>query len=174
MSETSELLSAANKHDESMGAFTKTDALARNLWLRSTHIWIVSARGRVLCHQRALTLPQESNPGLWNAHLGGYVQAGESYRDGGVREVEEEIGLKLRASDLREHMLHRYEPHHTLQSVFSVRWDGDPAQLQPQAKEVATIAWVSLTKILGRADWVYFGYEQQLIRDLQSTAPGVG
>ena len=67
------------------------------------HIWIRNSKGEYLVQQRnKLT---DTTPFMWAA-TGGAVTTGETSLSAAIRETEEEIGLKLKESDLKH--LNRY------------------------------------------------------------------
>lgn len=70
------------------------DRLPPGQYVKVVHVFIVNERGEFLIQQRALC--KKIWPGQW-AILGGFVSAGESTRQTVLREVEEEIGIRLRA-----------------------------------------------------------------------------
>ena len=55
------------------------------------NVWLRNARGEYLISQRS---PEKSHPLCWEA-TGGSVLAGETSVQGAVREVEEELGIRL-------------------------------------------------------------------------------
>ncbi len=68
-------------------------------WHRAVHVWIVQLDGRVLVQRRAMV--KENNPGLWDVSAAGHISAGETPIDAAIRETREELGLEIRAADLR-------------------------------------------------------------------------
>lgn len=150
------------------GPMTFHEAKGRGLWIRSAHVWVVSSVGRILCHRRS---EKASNPGKWNAHFGGYGRAGENgefetYRQTGVREVAEEIGL-IAAASLRPYDVHLYPPHRTLQAVFTTRWEGDLNTLTLDPDEVAEVAWWTPAQVRNASKLVRFGYEEPLLQKIE-------
>ncbi len=69
-------------------------------------VWMRDEMGEYLVQQRALN--HISAPGIW-ATTAGYVLAGEESISGAVREVEEELGLRLSTDDMRRLMRLRME-----------------------------------------------------------------
>ncbi|WP_373519866.1 NUDIX domain-containing protein [Pricia sp.] len=90
---------------DSDGNYTGKTALKseahKNGWFHPTvHIWFFTANGRVLIQQRAKN--KDTHPLLWDVSVAGHVGAGEHMEDAAVREVKEEIGLKIIKDDLQE------------------------------------------------------------------------
>ena len=71
----------------------RSEVIKNKLWCRSTNIFILNSEGHLLCNQRSLT--KERFPGAWSTHFGGHVAEGESFKINALKEVEEEIGLKI-------------------------------------------------------------------------------
>jgi len=109
-------------------------------------LWIVNPDGKVLIQKRSLT--KKINPGMWNI-TGGAASAGESSEEACLREVAEEIGLKLYPQDIT--FLCRtfndddciFDDYITITN-FDI-FDINEAVLQPE--EVSEIKWVTLDEI---------------------------
>ncbi|MBK5258231.1 MAG: NUDIX domain-containing protein [Thermoanaerobaculia bacterium] len=136
-------------------------------WHLSVHVWIVVPDGRLLIQKRSLA--KDNNPGLWDVSVAGHVSAGEGSIDSALREVEEEIGLILVASDLR--LIGRVRESSVLHGgsyidnefhdVFLVRRAIDLSALVLQPEEVDEVALVSVKGLRTRKDLVTHpaGYE---------------
>lgn len=71
----------------------------REGWFHPTvHIWFYTPSGKVLLQKRGLV--KDTFPGLWDVSVAGHVQAGETPMEAALREVKEEIGLEIAASQL--------------------------------------------------------------------------
>ena len=60
---------------------------------RAVHILVRNARGEIYLQKRSLE--KLVQPGKWDSSCGGHIPAGESWETGALRELEEELGLKL-------------------------------------------------------------------------------
>ena len=69
-------------------------------WHRASHVWIINSNNELLISLRSLT--KDIFPGYWTMSAGGHVNAGEDSLDGAVRELEEEIGLRLAKDRFKE------------------------------------------------------------------------
>ena len=132
---------------------TKPDVHRDGDWHRSVHVWIVARDGRVLIQQRSLR--KENHPGLWDVSAAGHVSAGESPVESAVREVEEELGLRIEPREL-QHVATIRESHvlnegryidNEFHEVFIVRRDVDPASLKLQETEVDAVAMVTIEEM---------------------------
>jgi isopentenyldiphosphate isomerase len=79
----------------------KSEAHSRGLFHPTVHIWFYTGDGRVLLQQRGAE--KATFPMLWDVSVAGHVASGEPIPDAAVREIEEEIGLKLNKDKL-EHL----------------------------------------------------------------------
>jgi len=82
-----------------VGVTGRLEAHKRGLWHFNFHCWIITHRsgGAVLFQIRSEVKP--SFPGLLDSTVGGHYSAGEGLREV-MREIEEEIGIKVRLKDL--------------------------------------------------------------------------
>lgn len=97
---------------------------------------LVDAEGRVLLAQRPA---HKSLGGLWE-FPGGKLEPGESPEAALIREVEEELAVRLEpdALDPFAFASHAYDSFHLLMPLYVVRrWSGEPQPLEAQA-----LAWV--------------------------------
>ena len=68
------------------------------------HCLVCDARGGLLLQLRSAS--KDVQPGRWDTSVGGHVGVDEAVESAVVREIEEEIGVRVEFSDLR--FLHRY------------------------------------------------------------------
>jgi isopentenyldiphosphate isomerase len=124
-------------------------------WHRTVHIWValLGEGGPFLVLQRR-SLTKDSHPGAVDVSVAGHLRAGETF-DAGVREAEEELGLRISAAALvrlgtRKNVDRR--SHHgeafvdrELQEVFCTVSALDFfATLRPDPEEVAAVLSVTL------------------------------
>jgi isopentenyl-diphosphate Delta-isomerase len=71
----------------------------KNGWFHATvHIWLHTIDDKILLQKRAMT--KKVFPGLWDISVAGHIAAGECILDAAIREVYEELGLKIQSEDL--------------------------------------------------------------------------
>jgi len=79
-----------------VGVVDKDVAHREGLWHANIHVWILDREGAVLLQQRS---PSKATlPGLWDISAAGHIRPGED----GLREVEEELGVAVRADQLEQ------------------------------------------------------------------------
>ena len=76
----------------------KSEAHLKGLFHPTIHVWLYTSEGQVLFQKRAKD--KDTFPSLWDVSVAGHIGAGEDIKIAATREVEEEIGLSIEASDL--------------------------------------------------------------------------
>src|SRR3954471_24849504 len=102
---------------------------------------LIDADGRVLLAQRP---PGKHLAGLWE-FPGGKIHAGETPEAALIRELDEELGVDVRASCLAPLTFasHAYETFHLLMPLYVCRsWKG-----KPTPREGQRLAWVAPQKL---------------------------
>jgi len=134
----------------------KSEAHRTGLWHRCFHCWILSPEtgsgGPYLFVQRRAT-GKETWPDSLDVTVGGHLGAGEEALEGGLREVEEELGLSVAAGDLIPLGTRRAELEipagldRELQEVFLLVRSLSPKDLRLQEEEVAAVVRLRLDDV---------------------------
>ncbi|MFA6585619.1 MAG: NUDIX domain-containing protein [Candidatus Paceibacterota bacterium] len=77
---------------------SKKEVHQKGLWHRTAHVWLVNSKGEILLQRRADDI--ESFPNKYFISAGGHLSAGDMRIEGALREVEEELGIKIIEKDL--------------------------------------------------------------------------
>jgi len=121
-----ELLDLLDEEGLVIGRARRGDAHGQpSLRHRAVHIFVVNPKGEFYLQKRSRN--KRVAPGLWDTSVGGHVPSGESYEEGALRELEEELGIVLPdPSPLRRHhdwiWTSDLETEHT--RTFILKWDG--------------------------------------------------
>lgn len=109
------------------------------------HAYIYNSRNEFLLQQRALD--KEFLPGGWDIHMG-HVIAGETSKNGIIREIQEEIGLH--AQDDRVRLIGRviWEIYHHMIDIYFLQNDFEIDELRFQRDEVIGAKVVSVLDML--------------------------
>ncbi|ASV31936.1 NUDIX hydrolase [Maribacter cobaltidurans] len=129
----------------------KSQAHQKGLFHPTVHVWFYTPNGQILIQQRGKD--KDTYPLLWDVSVAGHVGAGENIKISAVREIEEEIGLKIKPSDLHKigifksvqkhsESLIDCEFHHT----FLVELRVSLENLTKQESEVEDLKLVSITQ----------------------------
>ena len=81
------------------GVIDKAVAHKNGLWHRSVHVWIINSKNQILLQKRCAA--KKFYPEFWDCSFAGHIGAGECSVVSAIREGEEELGLKLKESDLK-------------------------------------------------------------------------
>jgi isopentenyldiphosphate isomerase len=127
----------------------KSEAHRLGLWHPTVHIWCYTASGKILLQKRAED--KETFPGLWDVSVAGHIEAGEAPKIAALREMEEEIGLRPKASALELLGVFPSEQQHPggitdreFHHSFLCEMPTDRIELRPQVEEVAAVRWIPL------------------------------
>lgn len=127
----------------------KSKAHRLGLFHATAHIWLYTKTGELLLQQRSVN--KDIFPLLWDVSVAGHIGAGEKIEVSAVREIEEEIGLKVQEQDLEKigvyksmqthsDTLQDNEFHHTFLCALKVPF----GFLKKQESEVADLKLISL------------------------------
>ena len=136
MSETpEEWFDVVNGRDEVIRRATRREVHATGLWHRAVHVLVFDRSGRVFLQKRSLR--KDLSPGLWDSSCSGHLGAGEDYDAATVRELAEEIGVRLNSTEtpVRWFRVEACEPTGwEFVWVYRLRYDGaitiEPAEIQ--------------------------------------------
>jgi isopentenyldiphosphate isomerase len=127
-----EMLDLLDEKGRVIGTVQRSDAHG-NPALRhpSVHIFVVNSKGEYFLQKRSVY--KKIQPGKWDTSVGGHIPAGETYEQGALRELEEELGVSLPdASPLKLHhefvWQSSFETEHT--RTYILRYEG-PFKLNP-------------------------------------------
>jgi isopentenyldiphosphate isomerase len=88
-----EIFDVVNERDEVIDRKPRSDVHRLGLLHRAVHVLVYNARGQVFLQKRSMK--KDRQPGVWDSSSSGHVDSGEDYDTTAVREVWEEIGLRL-------------------------------------------------------------------------------
>src|SRR5579872_4336084 len=88
-----EIFDIVNERDEVIGQAPRREVHARGLWHRAIHVLVFNSRGEIFLQKRSMT--KDTAKGKWDSSSSGHVDAGEDYDTCAVRELREEIGLRV-------------------------------------------------------------------------------
>ena len=90
-----EIFDVVNAEDEVVGQRPRSEVHRLGLKHRAVHVLVFNARKEVFLQKRSMT--KDRQPGLWDSSASGHLDTGEEYDACAVRELREEIGLRLSA-----------------------------------------------------------------------------
>ena len=130
-------------------------AIRAGAWLHTTDVWIYRTQPQLqmLFQQRSPVSPTYA--GKLDCSVAGYLEAGETGKQGGVREVAEELGIALTEDDLQvvgrrlNAMIdHRGRERRIVANKNIVLWNHDLEDLVMNPGEVHAAFWVNAADVL--------------------------
>jgi isopentenyldiphosphate isomerase len=94
-----EIFDVVNERDEVIGRRPRPEVHRLGLMHRAVHVLVFNSAGQLFLQKRSMS--KDRQPGLWDSSSSGHVDSGEEYDQCAIREVREEIGLKLASPPLR-------------------------------------------------------------------------
>lgn len=138
-----ELLDVVDINDEIVDIKTRGEIHARGLMHRAVHVLVFNSRGELFIQKRSMQ--KDENPGLWDTSSAGHVDSGECYRECAVRELQEELGIRVDSG--LEYLFHLPPSHlngmeHS--HIYRYIYDGE---LVLQQDEIEEGKWLSAQAI---------------------------
>ncbi len=140
----------------------KSEAHAKGWFHPTVHIWFYTSKGEILIQQRSKN--KDTHPLLWDVSVAGHIGAGEEIMNSAIREVQEEIGLRINEKDLEKIGVFKSIQKHSeslvdceFHHVFLSRLKIPLNELNKQDSEVHQLSLVSYsvleTNILEQKNW---------------------
>ena len=95
-----EWLDIVDSDDRIIGAAPRGIVHEKAYMHRAVHIMLCNSAGEVFLQRRSHD--KDTNPGLWDTSCAGHIDSGESVIVGALRELEEELGIRLSGEALVE------------------------------------------------------------------------
>lgn len=120
------------------------DAIPKGLYCRSVSVWVVNDNEEYLIAQRH---PNKVYGGYWECP-GGLLLSGENSLAGAVREIEEELGLRLNKAIGKRIYTTIREDWQDIYEIWFFRYDDHNPCLRLQRSEVTDAKWVTLEQLV--------------------------
>jgi isopentenyldiphosphate isomerase len=88
-----EIFDVVNERDEVIGQKPRSEVHRLGLTHRATHVLVFNSQGQVFLQKRSML--KDRQPGVWDSSASGHLDSGEDYDACALRELREEIGLRL-------------------------------------------------------------------------------
>lgn len=93
-----EYLDILDENGKRLGVKLRQDVHKDGDWHKVAFIFVVNSKGEIIIQKRSKE--KETNPNKWTASASGHLLAGDTEIEGALRELEEEIGIKAKESEL--------------------------------------------------------------------------
>jgi isopentenyl-diphosphate delta-isomerase len=145
-----ELFEILDEHGAHVGFAARSRAHREGLWHRAEQVFVFRSDGRLLIQRRQVD--KDICPGAWDLSTAEHLKPGESYHEGAVRGLREELGVdghvRLESvgsiSTARLELPERGVKDYELQQSFRCVYDGPVA---PNPNEVAEVRAISLDEL---------------------------
>jgi len=139
-----ELLDVVDDNNVVIATATRGEIHKKGLRHRACHIIVFNRSGDVFVQRRSLS--KDNGAGLWDSSSAGHVDSGEAYLECAVREIKEELGLAVAASELNEKFLLVAHPDNGMEfaKVYSLVTTQQPV---PDAIEIMDSKWCQLVEL---------------------------
>lgn len=143
-SQAKEWLDVVDDQDRVVGKELRAIIHKRSIRHRAVHILLHNSTGKLLLQKRSVL--KDRYPGRWDSSASGHLASGEDYCTAAVRELEEELGIRLEPCALR--FLFKLPASEMTDqefvTVFGCVWDG---QVTPRQEEVEEVHWLDPNEI---------------------------
>jgi isopentenyl-diphosphate delta-isomerase len=138
-----ELVVLVNEADQQIGLMEKLEAHQKGLLHRAFSVFLFNKKGEMLLQKRANT--KYHSPNLWTNAVCSHPRNGESYKNGALRRLNEELGISTEIEE-KFHFIYKADVgqnlwEHELDYVFVGIYDGI-FNLNPN--EVSETRYISL------------------------------
>jgi isopentenyldiphosphate isomerase len=138
-----EIFDVVNERDEVTDRKPRSEVHRLGLLHRAVHVLVYNSRGQIFLQKRSMK--KDRQPGVWDSSSSGHVDSGEDYDATAVREVWEEIGLRLSAAPKRLFKI-KARPETDEEFVWVYRCESaGPFKLDPQ--EIDEGGWFSTDEV---------------------------
>lgn len=123
----------------------------KGIWHREVAVWIMNEKGEILLQKRAANKRQE--PNKWGI-CAGHIEAGESVEDSMIREMEEELGIKVNMNQLEFLKIYKKQndipnnniKNYNFQYMYFLKTNWNIEDYKIQLEELSEIKYVPFTE----------------------------
>jgi isopentenyldiphosphate isomerase len=166
----SEILDVYDENMKKLGSLPRNEVHSKGCWHKAFHCWLYQLEDGIpflIFQKRQWT--KDTFPNLLDISAAGHLLSGEDDLDG-IREVEEELGIKVPAEDLIPAGLVKYEDYREkyidkeLSYVYFYHLQESFTRLRPNEEEVSGVYRVGFLDLLGLfkdegKSFTVFGFE---------------
>jgi isopentenyl-diphosphate delta-isomerase len=151
-----ELLDVINTEGKVTSQCSKSVVHEKGLWHKTVQIVIYNSKNEILIQKRSKN--KHPYPGLWDIKVAGHCMAGESIEQAAIRELQEEVGLKLTPINLKIFKVNKKQGirkkvqgkvwvNNEFQHIYLYKYTGSISDLKPIDKEVEELKFISIKKL---------------------------
>lgn len=95
-----EFVDVVDAHDNIVGSASREEAHKKELLHRGVSVLVFNPEGKVFIQKRSPK--KDLFPSLWECSMSGHVKKGETAKDAALRELDEELGIRVTGKKLTE------------------------------------------------------------------------
>jgi isopentenyl-diphosphate Delta-isomerase len=128
---------------------TIKEAHEKGFWHRCVHIWVYTKKGEVLLQNRSNNM--KLFPNLWDTSVAGHIRSGEEPIYSAIREIKEEIGIKISRKDLNFFKILKRENNHKdftskeFYYIYFLEFNKNKKELKRQKSEVKELKFIKIS-----------------------------
>lgn len=145
----SELLDYVDASDNVLGQTTRAEALEQGLNRRLVHVFIFNEQGQILLQWRAT---HKRNPHVYDAAVGGHVDAGETYEQAAHREMMEEMGIEGELQPICKYLCEEWNEY---VSLYLIKHEGPFSNWEKEAEKVEWFTVEELEHLMARLPYLF-------------------
>lgn len=142
-----ELLDIVDEYGNKTGEVVEREkAHDLNLFHWEISVFPINDKKEILLQKRAAT--KRMNPNMWGS-CAGHVDSGEGLEETALRELEEEIGLKISIDDLHvleERQVAKQKINSHLTRVYYIYYNGNDFKIQTE--ELSEVKWFNIDDVI--------------------------
>ena len=166
MSTRDKLLFVVDENNNPLKPQPHAHVTEKNLWHRTSHIWVINNKKQVLCHQRGIL--KSILPGNWVPYFGDHLMPTLSFKNGALEELKNEVGMLAHEEDLTLYRIYKDKTRNEFQGIFIYKWHGQIEMLSYDINEVTQLRWFPIEevkKLLEEKahDWSQVGYGSTIL-----------
>ncbi len=143
-----EYLEIINDNGDVIGIAPRTEIHGDpSLIHRAVHILIFNQRGELLLQKRSMS--KDLRPGMWDTSVGGHLLPGESPDDGAMREMDEELGIRLCELTFLYTYIHSNDVETEMVTTFRCIYEG---KIFPDLDEIDEVRFWGIDEITDNLD----------------------
>ena len=139
-----EIFDVVDEQDRVVQQEKRSVVHAQGLLHRAVHVLVFNQRNELFLQKRSMT--KDVAPGCWDSSCCGHVHAGETYDEAAIRELQEELGLRLNKNIIT--FLFKIaaceETGYEFAQVYRLEHEG-PFELHPE--EIETGEWFTIDQV---------------------------
>ena len=141
-----EFLDVVNEYNQGIGQESRCTVHGSGLWHRGVHAFLFTPDRRLLVQRRSDA--QDTYPGALDCSVSEHLKVGESYRDGAIRGLREELGIEqVRLTRLLQLKMNYGPGDNMINDLYEGVYEGEPPAIDWH--EIQQVAYHTIHELEG-------------------------